>query len=200
MSRRTETRERILRAAVDTLATQGFSTTTARAIAATGGFAPGVIYYHFEDLEDLLLAAMRYTSDSRMDRYTTRTLDVRGAAALLPVLRELYDEDVATGHIAAVQELVAGAVGSTRLADGVRAEVRRWEDFTEALIARLLGDTPFAALIPGREAAMAAMAFYLGLEMLTHLDGDRTRSDTLFAAATRFAALLDAFSLPADGE
>lgn len=194
MSRRTETRERILRAAVDTLATQGFSTSTARAIAATGGFAPGVIYYHFEDLEDLLLAAMRYTSDSRMDRYTTRTQGVRSAGELLPVLRELYEEDVATGHIAAVQELVAGAVGSTRLADGVRAEIRRWEDFTEALIARLLSDTPFAALIPGREAAMAAMAFYLGLEMLTHLDGDRTRSDTLFAAATQFAVLLDAMT------
>ena len=198
MSRRTETRERILRAAVDTLATQGFSTSTARAIAATGGFAPGVIYYHFEDLEDLLLAAMRYTSDSRMQRYTVRTQDVRGAAELLPVLRELYDEDVATGHIAAVQELVAGAVGSTRLAAGVRAEVRRWEDFTETLIARLLGDSPFAALVPGREAAMAAMAFYLGLEMLTHLDGDRSRSDALFAAATRLAGLLDAFTTPPD--
>jgi AcrR family transcriptional regulator len=103
MARRTETRERILRAAVDTLATQGFSTSTARAIAATGGFAPGVIYYHFEDLEDLLLAALRYTSDSRMDRYATRTAGVRGAGELLPALRELYDEDVATGHIAAVQ-------------------------------------------------------------------------------------------------
>ena len=114
--------------------------------------------------------AMRYSSDSRMERYTTRTHGVRGAAELLPALRELYDEDVATGHIAAVQELVAGAVGSTRLAAGVRAEIRRWEDFTEALIARLLGDSPFAALIPGREAAMAAMAFYLGLEMLTFVE------------------------------
>jgi len=193
MSRRSETRERILRATVDTLAAQGFSTSTARAIAATGGFAPGVIYYHFEDLEDLLLAAMRFTSDSRMERYATRTHGVRGAAELLPALRELYDEDVATGHIAAVQELVAGAAGSTRLADGVRAEIRRWEDFTEALIARLLGDSPFAALFPGREAAMAAMAFYLGLEMLTHLDGDRSRSDTLFAAAARLTTLFAAW-------
>jgi hypothetical protein len=141
---------------------------------------------------------MRYSSDHRMERYTTRTEGVRGAAELLPALRELYDEDVATGHIAAVQQLVAGAVGSTRLADGVRAEVRRWEDFTEALIGRLVGDSPLAALIPGREAATAAMAFFLGLQMLTHLDGDRGRTDALFAAAEGLAGLLDAFTAPPD--
>jgi AcrR family transcriptional regulator len=191
MSRRTETKERILRAAVETLATQGYATSTARAIATTGGFAPGVIYYHFEDLEDLLLAALRYTSDSRMDRYSSRTAEALGATALLATLRELYEEDVATGHIAAVQELVAGAVGATRLADGVRAEVRRWEDFTETLLVRLLENTPLAGLVPSREAAMAAMAFYLGLEMLTHLDGNRSRADTLFTSAVPLAALLD---------
>jgi AcrR family transcriptional regulator len=197
MARRTETRERILRAAVDTLATQGYSTSTARAIAATGGFAPGVIYYHFEDLEDLLLAAMRYTSDLRMARYTERAgavHGIHGAAALVAALRELYAEDVATGHIAAVQELVAGAAGSPRLAEAVRGEVRRWEDFTEQLLARLLDGSPLAALVPGRETAMAAMAFYLGLEMLTHLDGDRSRADRLFDAAGYLAAMLDAFA------
>lgn len=191
MSRRSETKDRILRAAVETLATQGYATSTARAIATTGGFAPGVIYYHFEDLEDLLLAALRYTSDNRMDRYSSRTAEALGAGELLAALRELYEEDVATGHIAAVQELVAGAVGSTRLADGVRAEVRRWEDFTETLLVRLLADTPLAGLVPSREAAMAAMAFYLGLEMLTHLDGNRSRAETVFTSAVPLAALLD---------
>jgi AcrR family transcriptional regulator len=197
MARRTQTRDRILRAAIDTLATEGFPAATARAIAASGGFAPGVIYYHFEDLEDLLLAAMRYTSDQRMARYTERTDAVRGAAALVAALRELYAEDVATGHIAAVQELVAGSTGPsgpTRLAGGVRAEVRRWEDFTEQLVGRLFEGSPIAGLLPGREAAMAAMAFYLGLEMLTHLDGDRSRADRLFEAAGRFAGMLDALS------
>lgn len=183
MSRKAEARDRILRAAVRTLAEQGYAATTARAIATTGGFAPGVIYYHFDDLEDLLLAAMRHTSDGRMARYTEQTADLHGLADVLRVLRELYDEDAASGHIAAVQEMVAGAVASSRLAEGVRAEVRRWEDFTEALLGRLLAGTPFEALVPKRELAMAALAFYLGLEMLTHLDGDRTRADAIFSSA-----------------
>jgi AcrR family transcriptional regulator len=44
VARRGETREKILRATVRTLATEGFGGTTARSIARTGGFAPGVIY------------------------------------------------------------------------------------------------------------------------------------------------------------
>ncbi|WP_426504678.1 TetR family transcriptional regulator [Dactylosporangium sp. McL0621] len=198
MNRKAEARDRILRAAVDTLATQGFAAATARAIAVTGGFAPGVIYYHFEDLEDVFLAAMRYTSDRRMERYVERTAPAADPPAMLQALRELYAEDVATGHIAAVQELTVGARSSERLAAGVRAEIERWEEYAETLLRRLTAGTPLAELIPARAAATAVMAFYLGLEMLTHLDGDRARGEALFAAAEPLAALLGAL-LPGPG-
>jgi AcrR family transcriptional regulator len=125
MPPKTQTRDRVLRAAVKTLAEQGFAATTARAIAATGGFAPGVIYYHFEDLEDLLVATMRYTSEERIARYTERTAAVGGFAELVETLRELYAEDADTGHIAAVQEMVAGAKGSPKLAGEERPHARR---------------------------------------------------------------------------
>jgi AcrR family transcriptional regulator len=197
--RKAAARERILRAAIDTLAKQGFAAATARAIAVTGGFAPGVIYYHFDDLDDLFLAAMRYTSDRRMVRYREVTATAADPAAMLAALRELYAEDVATGHIAAVQELVVGAASAARLAEGVRAEIARWEDWAEALLRRLTAGTPLEDLIPARAAATAVMAFYLGLEMLTHLDGDRSRGESLFAAAEPLAALLAAL-LPPPGE
>ena len=196
MTRKAEARDRILRATVETLATQGFPASTARAIATTGGFAPGVIYYHFEDLDDLFLAAVRHTSDNRMARYVERTAELAGATESLRTLRELYEEDVATGHIAAVQVLVAGGAGSPRLAEGVRAEVTRWEDFAESLLSRFLDDTPFGVLIPKREVAKAAMAFYLGLEMLAHLDGDRSRGAAIFDSAQGMAAMIDTFLPP----
>src|SRR3954466_13151680 len=142
MTRKAEARDRILRATIDTLAAQGFPATTARAIATTGGFAPGVIYYHFDDLDDVFLAAMRHSSDLRMARYLERTEHLDQAAEMLRTLRELYEEDVSTGHLAAGQQLVAGAARSSGLARGVRAEIDRWEDFTEQLIGRFLDGTP----------------------------------------------------------
>jgi AcrR family transcriptional regulator len=192
MPPRTQTRERVLRATVQTLAEQGFNATTARAIATTGGFAPGVIYYHFDDLEDLLLATLRYTSEQRIARYTERTAGITSFAELVATLRELYTEDADTGHISAVQELVAGAASSSRLADQVRAEVHRWEDLAHGVLGRHLAGTPFEPLVPLREAATAAVAFYLGIEMLSHLDRDRARPDAVFEAAGHAAAMIDA--------
>jgi AcrR family transcriptional regulator len=193
VNRKAEARDRILRAAVDTLAAQGFAAATARAIATTGGFAPGVIYYHFEDLDDLFLAAMRFTSDERMARYVERTAAAHDPGQMLQALRDLYAEDVATGHIAAVHALVVGAGTSERLAEGVKAEIARWEEYAETLLGRLTAGSPLADLIPARAAATAIMAFYLGLELLTHLDGDRARGESLFAAAEPLAALLGMF-------
>jgi AcrR family transcriptional regulator len=193
MGQRAETRERVLRAAVETLATEGYAGTTARAIARTGGFAPGVIYYYFDDQEDLFLATAQYTSERRLARYRSEIDGVTSATELVRRLRDLYAEDAAEGHIAAVQELIAGASSSSRLGAQLRTHVQLWEGFAEEVAQRFLTGTPFDQLIPVREIAVGTVAFYLGLEMLTHLDGDRSRPDVLFGSAERMAALFDAF-------
>jgi AcrR family transcriptional regulator len=182
---RTENRDRIVRAAVRTLANEGYAATTARSVARTGGFAPGVIYYHFDDLEDLLVAAAHYTGETRLARYREELSDITSAAVLLERLERLHAEDVADGHIAAVQELTAASSSSPKLAAGIRAQIEPWQDFAEQIAGR------FAELIPIPELARAAVALFLGMEMLSHLDTDRARSDAFFASAKQAAALFD---------
>jgi AcrR family transcriptional regulator len=189
--RREQARDRILRATVDTLAQQGYAGTTARAIALRGGFAPGVIYYHFTDLDDLFRQTMRFVSDGRMGRYRDQVVGVISAVELLERLRVLHDEDVASGHISAVQELIAG--GSEPVTDQIRTEVRRWQDLAEEVIGALVAKTPFAPFIPVRQAAEAVIAFYLGLEMLQQIDVDPSRTDTFFASAQQAAVFFDTF-------
>jgi AcrR family transcriptional regulator len=190
--KRAETRQRILHAAIRTLAAEGYARSTARAIAATGGFAPGAIDYHFADLDELFVATARFTSEARLARYRAEIDGVTGAVELVGRLRALYDEDAAEGHIAAVQELIAAANTSGRLAAEVRALTAVWQDFAAEAIRRLIEGTPFAALVPVREAATAAVAAYLGIEMLSHLDADRTKPAAMFDAAERAAAMFDA--------
>jgi AcrR family transcriptional regulator len=194
-SGRSQTREKVLEAAVVTLAAQGFSRTTARAVAAAGGFAPGVIYYHFESLDDLFVAAARYTSAERLARYRERTAGVSSAAGLIDRLRELYEEDQSSGHVAAVQELVAAAASSPGLAEQVREQGEQWQAMAEELIR----GQAFEALVPVRELAAAAVGAYLGLGMLSRHHASRATPDALFNAARPAAAMIDAFRRPPAG-
>ena len=81
---RTDTRQRILAATVRTLAELGFARTTARSIAKSGGFAPGVIYYHFADLDDLFVATVEVTSADRFARYQSQLDGIVSAAGTVP--------------------------------------------------------------------------------------------------------------------
>ena len=180
-----------MRAALQTLAADGFPATSARAIARRGGFAPGVIYYHFEDLEHLFLAALEWTSERRLARYREELAGVTGAADLLRRLRALYAEDLAAGHVAAVQELVAGAASSPRLGPAIVERLWPWLRLSEEVAGRFLSGTPLEPVVPASELGLAVVALYLGMETLTHLDRDRAGAESLFAAAAPAAALFD---------
>lgn len=198
-SGRLQTREKVLQAAVATLAAQGFSRTTARAVAAAGGFAPGVIYYHFESLDDLFVAAAQYTSAERLTRYRERTAGVSGAVELIDRLRELHEEDQSRGHVAAVQELVAAAASSPGLAEQVREQGEQWQAMAEELIRGQVRGQAFEALVPVRELAAAAVGAYLGLEMLSRHHASRVTPEALFSAVRPAAVMIDAFRRPQAG-
>jgi AcrR family transcriptional regulator len=195
-SGRSQTRERVLQAAVVTLATQGFSRTTARAVAAVGGFAPGVIYYHFESLDDLFVAAAQYTSTERLARYHERTVGVNSAVQLIDRLKELYREDQSSGHVAAVQELVAAAASSPALAEQVRQQSEQWQAMAEELIRGQVRGQVFEALVPVRELAAAAVGAYIGLDMLSRKHASRVTPEAFLDAALPAAAMIDAFRRP----
>ncbi|MEO3824213.1 TetR/AcrR family transcriptional regulator [Actinomadura sp. B10D3] len=195
MAPRAEARRRLLEAAIRTLAIEGYAGTTARSIAKTGGFAPGVIYYHFEDLEDLLVAALSHTSRARRERYEEVLDSCSDATELLARLRELYAEDMRDqGHIDAVQELFRASSASPRLRDELLAHVESWSEFAAATVRRLVAGTAFESLVPSRDLGMIAVAMFLGVQTLTHLDGDRSRIESLFTTAEPAAILWDTFA------
>jgi AcrR family transcriptional regulator len=183
--------ERVLKAAVQALATHGYAGTTARSIAAIGGFAPGVIYYYFADLDDVLVATAQYTSDAREKLYEPALRGVTSAVILVQRLRKLYSDDLESGHIEAVQELVAAARPGTKLATQMGRQTERWEALAEQVLRTLLRGTPFARLVKVRVAARACVSYYVGMQTLTHLDGDAERPMAAFDQAARLATVFD---------
>jgi AcrR family transcriptional regulator len=186
------TRERLVEATLATLQRRGFPGTTAREIARTGKLNQALIFYHFGSLDRLLLAALDLTSARRLSRYQAALAPVSSLSQLVEVMSELYAEDVEVGHVAAVQEMVAGGSSVPGLRQEVIRRIEPWVRFAEEVIIRLLKGSAFESLLPTREMAYAAVALYFGMETLTHLDGDRSKAETLFKTGAQFAPFADA--------
>ena len=84
-------------------------------MARRGRFTQALIYYHFADLQALLVAALERASTERLARYREVLAGVDSVAGLAAALGDLYLEDVAVGHVKAVQEIVGGAGSSPDL-------------------------------------------------------------------------------------
>ena len=113
---RGNTRERIVEAAFETVREVGYAGATSRAIAARGDFNPALIFYYFGSVPELLLAALEHSSRARLARYREAVDAAASLADLARVLGAIYHDDIASGHIRFVSELVAASVANPELA------------------------------------------------------------------------------------
>ncbi|MGI8511696.1 MAG: TetR/AcrR family transcriptional regulator [Solirubrobacteraceae bacterium] len=187
----TDTRNKIVNAAFEALRTRGFAGASARNIAALAGVNPGLIFYYFGSVDELLLAALRETSEARLERHRAAAAAVGTAGELVTLLRRIYREDAESGQVRVVCEMVAGSVARPELGREVMALMEPWVALAELAVERVLGDSPVAAIASPHELALAAVTFYLGANLLAHLQGESEAIDGLLAAGERAAGLLD---------
>ena len=174
------TKERIIEAAFSTLKEEGFAGTSARAIARRGGFNQALIFYHFGTLNDLLLATLDKTSADRMSRYRDSIGKAKGVDEKIQTATRLYREDLVSGHITVISEMVAGSLARPDLGPEVVARMEPWIEFTEGVITDLLAGSIFEGAVTPRTLAFAVVALYLGVDLLSHLDQDKSRAEALF--------------------
>jgi AcrR family transcriptional regulator len=186
------TRGQITDAALEALKTVGFAGATSRTIARIGGFNQALIFYHFGSVEGLLMAALDRTSEERLTAYRALAEQADSPAELLAATAEMYRADLRSGHMTVISQLVAGSLTREDLAPQVLARMEPWIDFAEEAISRALAGTPLEGIAPARDLAHAAITFYLGVNLLSHLDPEHRLTDSLFEQAARMAPLLEA--------
>ena len=189
---RGQTRGRVVAAALEALKTKGYGGASSRVIAGLGGFQPGLIFYYFVSLDALIVAALAESSADRLERYRTAVEAADTIETLLEVLSDIYREDVASGHIRVVSEMIGASVSNTELAPRVVALMEPWVELAESAVQRALVDSPLATLASPRELALAAVTFYLGANLLTHLVPDQADVTKLLETARGLAPLVDA--------
>jgi AcrR family transcriptional regulator len=174
--------------AVEVLRRDGFAAATARTIAARADCNQALVFYHFGSVANLLLAALDEVSAQRRVRYEQLVEGISDAADLVEVAVRVFEEDLDTGDAALLVELMAGASSTPGLGAVVKARVVPWTSFAETALRSVFGESVLGAL-GVEEAAHLVVALYVGLELLSHLDGDRSTALALFDKARRLAPL-----------
>lgn len=183
------TRQALVDAAIESLRYDGFAGASARAIATRAGSNQSLVFYHFGSVAELLLAALDEVSTRRLQRYSAVIEAAGSPSELVAAATNIFREDLDEGYVTVLVEMIAGAASSPALGEQVAARIVPWRAFAESAIEATISDSPLASVVPVGDAAYAVVALYLGLEMLSHLDGDRAHALALFDQASRLAKL-----------
>jgi AcrR family transcriptional regulator len=188
----TGTKLTIAQAALETLKKSGFAGSSAREIADTGAFNQALIFYHFGSVHNALLAALDLVSARRMAAYGPAFEQARTMPELASLARSIYAEDLQNGYVTVLGEMVAGGVSDPELGGEVVARLQPWVNMVAEKLRQLLAGSPFESLLPAADIAFAVVALYLGVDMLSHLEGEHIRAQSLLDLGERYAPLFGA--------
>lgn len=188
----TGTKRRIVEATLEVLRREGIAGTSARAIAAAGGFGTALIFYHYGSLEGALVAAAQADTAERIARYAERLEDVQDLRGLVAVARELHDENVAAGSITALVQILAAVTAHPGLAEPLATAFDPWVALIRDTLERVAPDA-LEGILSTDDAALAVTSLFLGLELLTHLGDRYGRAEHLLGALDEVADLASAW-------
>lgn len=183
------TKATLVEAALETLKTKGFAGASAREIARAGSFNQALIFYHFASVQNVLLAALDLVSARRMRSYASAFEQARTVPELARLARVIYAEDLENGYVTVLGEMVAGGVSNPELGGEVVTRLQPWIDMVERKLQELLAGSLLEPMVPARDVAFAIIALYLGIDMLSHLEGDHARAESLLDLGVRYAPL-----------
>ncbi|WP_344824166.1 TetR/AcrR family transcriptional regulator [Actinocorallia longicatena] len=180
------TRQRLLEAAIDCLATAGWAGTTVAVVAERAGVSRGAAQHHFRTREELVTAAVEYGTDTRVAHARDLLTLADGRAGTLDILRLLADLYTSPLFRAALQLWVA-ASSDPALRDQVLPLEARFGRIAHHLVVDALGADETK---PGvRETIQATLDLARGLGLADLLTDDSARRENLLH---QWAAILDA--------
>lgn len=155
-------------AARELLVAEGYAAVSVRAIAARAGVNQALVHYHFGGVQPLLLAALDESSGARLAAYRAAVEGAVTIADVLGAVEPLFAEDVESGHMTLVTELVAASLGDAELRKKVVARAAPWRELAEQSARRFFAGTPLAETAD--ELASLAVALGLGVNMVARLE------------------------------
>lgn len=190
LKKKIETGTSLLEAAKKVLRQKGYAGLSTRDVATEAGVPLSQIHYHFGSKQGLMLELFEYLNAQLLDRQnamatdTTLTLSQQWDRACA-----YLDEDIGSGYVRVLQELIAASWSDPAVAKVVRAGLTGWIDLIVEVARkaeREFGD--LGTFTPEQIGAFAASAF-IGAESLYML-GLEKKGVPLRDALRRFGDLI----------
>ena len=189
-AKKAETGTMLLEAAKKVLRQNGYAALSTRDVAAAAGVPLSQIHYHFGSKQGMVLALFEYLNAQLLDRQNAMFGD--------PTLKlseqwdracDYLDEDIASGYVRVLQELIAASWADAAVASVVRTALMGWGDLIVGAARKaereLGGLGPFS---PEEIGAFTANAF-IGAESL-YLLGFEKKGSPIRQALRRIGDLV----------
>ena len=165
LAAKVETSIVVLEAAKKVLRQNGYSKLSTRDVAAAAGVPLSQIHYHFGSKQGMVLALFEHLNSQLLDRQdgmfhdSTLTLSQRWDRAC-----DYLDEDIASGYVRVLQELIAASWADSPMAKVIQAALMGWFKLLVELARR--AEQEFGGLGPFKADEVAALvgAAFLGAE------------------------------------
>jgi AcrR family transcriptional regulator len=166
---RGDTRSRILRAAFQRLADEGYAALSVREIARDAGVNHALINYHFGSKEQLVIAVLDEANRRLLERQQRLYGEAVGFAAKWAEARRFYEADLASGFVRVQAELWAASFSNAALREKFLPRILAWKDVVLGGVREALETAsrcgvelpkPFSAEV----VASLVSEFWLGME------------------------------------
>jgi AcrR family transcriptional regulator len=163
---RGDTRAQLLTAARDCLLQDGYARFSTRGVADLAGVPLSQISYHFGSKQGLVLALLEAENRRLLQRQAATFTEAMPLSARWERACDHLEEDLASGYVRVLQEMIAAGWSNPEVARAVRDNLRGWHHLLTGLAEeagqRFGGLGPFTA---AEVAALVGTAF-LGSEAL----------------------------------
>ena len=180
------TRQRLLEATIESLASEGWGPTTVAAVALRAGVSRGAAQHHFPTREDLITAALEYMFEVRMNQALAETEGMRPSARRTEIVVDgIVDYYTGTMFKAALHVWTAAAADPA-LAERIVPLEAKFGRFAHKMTAKALGVAKDDRV--GHELVQATLDLARGLGLADILTDDSVRRSYV---AKRWATTLD---------
>lgn len=169
-----QTKNELLEAARDVLTRDGFSGLSTRRVAEAAGTQMSQIQYHFGSKEGMILALFEYMNAGLIERQTVTFDDPALSISQKWFLAcDYLDEDLASGYVRVLQELIAAGWSNEKIGDTIRTALGQWHELLIGLV--LEAQKKHGSLGPFTPESLGALiaAAFIGAESLILLGYDR---------------------------